>query len=155
MANETKKRAGRKQGYPITRHQFDDLMAALGGTHEEVARLCGKSLGPQAVSWWRQSERIPFAHLNRLASELVRQLQSREPTEIDKRALQYLKTAKALIDASGTAVKDPRSAIQLQPEIQRPSLGVSLEGFKLEELVEEIEKRGWDVNLSLRKIEGR
>jgi hypothetical protein len=155
MADETKKRAGRKQGYPITRQQFDDLLAALGGTHEEVAHLCGKTIGPQAVSWWRQSERIPFAHLNRLASELIRQLQSRETTEIDKRALQYLKTAKALMDATGTAVSDPRSAIQFQPEVQRHSLSVSLEDFKLDELVEEIEKRGWHVNLSRRKIEGR
>lgn len=163
MAGEIRKKAGRKHGYPINEQQFDDLIAALGGTYGEIANLCGKSLRPQAVSWWRHSKGIPIAHLNRLASELVRQLKEREPTDVDKRALKYLEMANAI---SGSAVIDLRSAISHM--FQQPQgmglyssspetterldyIGQLLATADEKSLVKALEDRGWDVALTLKK----
>ncbi|MEN0060236.1 MAG: hypothetical protein AAGB31_15465 [Bdellovibrio sp.] len=165
MAGETKKKAGRKHGFPITEQQFDDLIAALGGTYGEIANLCGKSLRPQAVSWWRHSKGIPIAHLNRLASELVRQLKEREPTDVDKRALAYLKQAKAIQDLTGSVIMDSRSALfhtmQQQQGLALPSLtdlsekpdqiNQLLAMVDEKSLVKALEARGWDVSLTLKK----
>lgn len=164
MAEETKKKAGRKHGFPITESQFDDLVAALGGTYEQIAALCGspgKPLKPQAVSWWRHSKGIPVAHLNRLASELVRQLKEREATEVDKRALQYLKTANAIQDLTGSAVVDPRSPFSHFFQPQQDMLALhSLDDVKVKPdqltqvtkiLVKALEDLGWDVSLTLKK----
>lgn len=70
--------------------EFDLLMAAIGKSRCEIAKICDKKLSAQAVSWWRASGRILPRHLNKLASELCRQIENRPMTQLDERAFRFL-----------------------------------------------------------------
>jgi len=108
MADEKKKDPrGRKIGWEVDKTQFDDLMKSLNKTRREVTELLGSTLTPQAVSSWRSEGSIPFAYANRLASELLTQLKSREPTDLDKRVLESLKSANVVVGGSALVQSNP------------------------------------------------
>lgn len=120
-----KNKRGRKSGWHLNTDQFDELMTALNKTRREVAELIGSGLTPQAISSWRSEESIPFAYANRLASELLSQLRSREATALDKRVLQLFEQAKVISDASGSAQPtgpdSPFYVVDHRPDKSRPA----------------------------------
>lgn len=90
-----------KKTITISKDDFDTMMEALQLTREQVGKLCNVS--PHGVSWWRSGQKIPYKHLVRLATELVRQLHIRPETELDTKALDVFQRKNALSDLEGSA----------------------------------------------------
>ncbi len=154
---------------PIDKDELDGLFRALKATRSDLADICGLSI--HASSQWRKAGRIPTVHYKHLVDALFDKIKDRNNlTPVEKRALNDIERRKTLISANRTATEGlERSVfnkIEESPDIDfienatfdrcddedEPDLkNAFLDDLTDIELVGELEKRGWIVNLQVQK----
>jgi transcriptional regulator with XRE-family HTH domain len=141
-------------------HEIDEILEALGMNKSQLATLCNAR--PSTISWWYSNKAIPTARLSSLAHQLA--LKINATPELEKGAEKAIATFcrilgkdfKYFLDqATKYPVIHPRGKLEDnvndEPLPRLTTEGVHypvLKDYSIELLVDEIEKRGWTVNLS-------
>lgn len=152
----------------FTEPEYEALMEIIDLNRTELGKLCDVS--PHAVSWWRSQGKIPRRHLKVLLSILIEKMRGHKLTPIEEKIMKvfiakHLMTEehlKQLRDGVTPDFMSPKTldhyndSEEYDAETQSPS---HVEGsiasklrdltdYDLEELVDEIQNRGWIINLS-------
>lgn len=147
----------------ITPEELHDLFTALDFTRKDVAQVCG--LSEFAPGRWRQSGRIPLIHLGRLWEALQAKLKSRKDlTPVEQRAQQFMwrqfdlhrTTGSAIPVNSKSAINGDKDAPDTEPRRVQPFSNHAkhdqlLSAISLEELLHEIGRRGFKVQVEPRE----
>lgn len=163
MSRKTKETRGRRAGVSIPLHKFEAMLAALRMNNKEVANLLNKDgadITPQGISYWKTNGRIPEKYLHRLWVELQRQLQHRERDSGDWTAMDIFRNAGVILepmlpDGSRPDIMskaDFDKAWKTKGATVSKSKATSLKSLTDRQLVEELENRGWNVKLELRRV---
>lgn len=155
----------RKHTVPISKEQYDQIIGALGMTRAGIGQYL--QVTKHALGWWRSQGRIPVEHLATLKYQLEQRLSNRKPTDVEQSALS---TMQSLLDlapvfAAEESVADMMTEekgalddlfsgrLNISESLREPrakNLQLDLGSIDLQVLVEEIERRGWSVALTLK-----
>ena len=142
----------RLKTYPITHYEFDDLAKALDIDREGIAKICG-GITKDAIGWWRFKERIPVVHLENLGEALKKKLKGRKDLNpVEQRALTFVKVALASGSAGPVSSQSAfHSAFGDPGAKNHAKYSTDLSTAKLEDLIQEIKRRGGSVNFDAKR----
>ena len=136
--------SGRPSGIELDSEMIDQLFLQLGRSYQEIADLCGDKLTRQAVYKWRNKGKIPVQHISRLLGFLKADVTKNE----DQKRIQLVSK---LEDILANEFIDSEMADRSSIDLDSNKTMKSEIGFLTDqELVAELERRGWNVTLQFR-----
>ncbi len=137
--------AGRPPGIEIKPDLIDQMFVSLGRSYQDIADLCGNGLTRQAVYTWRSKRKVPAEYLYKLIQILKSENSGNDSsrtelvTNLEQELGDFIELSDFKADRESTSHAHPLSG------------GGKLRTLSDQELVEELERRGWQVTLQLRR----
>lgn len=127
---------------PLKHDQYDDLVASLGMTRAQLAKLCG--ISQHSIGWWRHTEAIPAEHFKKVSDALEKKLKGRNDlSAVEHRALTFVRLAMGGGSSSFAPNSPFASTFQIDSAPQMPAkTKLDLNKVDLADLIAAIKRYG-------------